>query len=387
MKKKISIVIAFLRGYLGVLRLENKTKVYLVTRNVKKSFLGDILNRAEFYIPGVVIDIVQLENYQKIPIKIVLSRCPVLIVGDVDVRKLWFPKFVGNIYNVDFNEYPHDGWDWHTLADYLFSNEQQIVRSNKLFMRSLSENLSENKNKCYIFGTGQSLAKTINYDWSDGYRVVCNTIVRDRELYEHINPHYIVAGDAIYHFGHTEFSRAFRKDLLTRLTESDAKFIYPASFHALVLREMKSVRNQLIPVPNSEMRCFNYGLDNCFVLPCLGNVLPLLLLPAACTMSKNIYMIGFDGRAPDDKLFWSNSRKHSYPELMDSLIQSHPKFFEHYLKDNSPASYTKKYHGDELDDLMTLAEKDGWRFVLMSKSWTHTLQKRFEHGLINEIDS
>ena len=99
-------------------------------------------------------------------------------------------------------------------------------------------------------------------------------------------------------------------------------------------------------------------------------------------MSKNVYMIGFDGRAPDDKMFWSNSNKHSYPELMDTLLVSHPKFFEHYLKDSPPSRYTKQVHGGKLDQLLTKAESNGWKFVLMSNSWTETLQKRYMDGVL-----
>jgi hypothetical protein len=361
----------------------HKNEVYLLAGKVDDAFVNEILERARFYIPGIKIDVVRVEENEP-PIKVILSRSPILVVGEVKIRKWWPQKILGNVYNVDYKRTPHEGWNWHTLADYLFFDKKVIKKSKDRFIKSITNNLGENKDKCYIFGTGKSLEKAVSHDWSDGYRVVCNTIVRDEELWSHINPHYIVAGDAIYHFGHSEFSRAFRKDLLKRLTESNAKFIYPASFHALVFREMNSIQEQLIPVPNGTSKEFYHGLIPDFKLPSLGNVLPLLLLPVACTLSKNTSMLGFDGRAPDDKLFWSNSIKHSYPELMGNLQNAHPKFFEHYLKDQRPENYTKNVHGDELDSLLTQAELIGWKFILMSKSWTKTLQKRFVSGLFDE---
>lgn len=382
MKTIISYLKSILRNLNNNLGIISKKKVYLLANDVDDAFINEILKRASFYIPGVKINVIKLCKNES-SLKIPLSRSPILVVGDVKIKKWWPQKILGNVYDVDFKKIAHEGWNWHALADYIFYDKNAIKKSNKRFLESVINIKKENKDKSYIFGTGKSLEKAINHDWSDGYRVVCNTIVRDKELWSHINPHYIVAGDAIYHFGHSEFSRTFRKDLLKRLTESNTKFIYPASFHALVLREMNGIQDQLILIPKGISKEFYLGLIQNFTLPNLGNVLPLLLLPVACTLSKNINMLGFDGRAPDDQLFWSNSTKHSYPELMNSLQDAHPKFFEHYLQDQRPENYTKQVHGDELDNLLMHAESIGWKFILMSKSWTKTLQKRFVSGLFD----
>jgi len=106
-------------------------------------------------------------------------------------------------------------------------------------------------------------------------------------------------------------------------------------------------------------------------------VLNLLLLPLGCTLSKNVFLWGFDGRAPNDQLFWANSAKHSYPELMDTLRAAHPSFFEHFVPADKPTQYVRKVHGDQLDECLSQSERDGWSFVMMHKSWTPTLQKRY----------
>ena len=236
---------------------------------------------------------------------------------------------------------------------------------------------SQHLDKCYIFGTGPSLEKAIDQDWSDGYRVVCNTIVRDADLWHHINPHFIVAGDAIYHFGHTSFAKAFRKDLAERLASSDTLFIYPALFHRFISREFEHLADQLVPIPGGSHQKIHVDLVNEFSYPGLGNVLALLLLPVGCTLSKNVCLFGFDGRAPKDKLFWSNSNKHTYLELMDDLKIAHPRFFDHHVPKQDPLKYVKSVHGDLLDKKMEDAENEGWRFVMLHESWTPTLQKRY----------
>ena len=111
-------------------------------------------------------------------------------------------------------------------------------------------------------------------------------------------------------------------------------------------------------------------------MPSLGNVLNILLLPLACTVSTSVRLWGFDGRAPDDKLFWSNSSKHSYPELMPELVEEHPAFFAAFVPKNRESDYVKSVHGDELDKCLVAAERDGYQFVMMHFSWTETLNKR-----------
>lgn len=207
--------------------------------------------------------------------------------------------------------------------------------------------------------------------------------MRDRQLWNHIKPHFIVAGDAIYHFGHTEFARTFRKDLKARLRETETFFVYPELFDSIVQRECAEFSDRLIPVPKGSAQKVNIDLTQNFELPGLHNVLGLLFLPLGCTMSRHVYLWGFDGRAPGDKLFWSNSRKHSYPELIPELQKAHPRFFDHFIPKDDSNKYIKLAFGNLLENCLTAAESEGWQFVMMHHSWTPTLAKR----CIKEITS
>jgi hypothetical protein len=109
----------------------------------------------------------------------------------------------------------------------------------------------------------------------------------------------------------------------------------------------------------------------------MGNVLPLLLLPLACSFSQKVYLWGFDGRGPEDKLFWRNSAKHSYPEYIPELQRAHPAFFSYNLPKENLNKYVQQVHGDVLEAELTKAEEKGWKFFMMHKSWTPTLQKRY----------
>jgi len=281
-------------------------------------------------------------------------------------------------FNVDGEANPNDGWAWWEFARF-GTRPSQVEVSAAARLRAEIVRLRElGLGKAYLFGTGVSLEKAGERDWSDGYRIACNTIVRDRELWHHIDPHFLVAGDAIYHFGDSAFARAFRADLKLRLAEGRTFFVYPALFTQLVERELGEFADRLVPAPIGMHQRINVDLSREFALPQVGNVLNLLLLPLGCTLSQDVYLWGFDGRAPDDKLFWSNSAKHSYPELMPTLLERHPAFFRHYVPVEKPSTYVQNVHGDALDAALQAAEAQGWSFTMMHKSWTPTLQKRFK---------
>jgi hypothetical protein len=150
-------------------------------------------------------------------------------------------------------------------------------------------------------------------------------------------------------------------------------------FDVIVQREFAEFSERLVPVPGGSHQDISVDLTKIFELPAVGNVLPLLQLPIACTLSSNIYFWGFDGKAPDDYInpFWANSEKHSYPELMHSLRESFPGFYEYYVPNNDSSNYIKSVQGDELDSQLSVAERNGFKFVMLHHSWTATLNKRY----------
>jgi hypothetical protein len=223
--------------------------------------------------------------------------------------------------------------------------------------------------------------------FADGTTVVCNTIVRDPELWHHLAPAFLAAGDAIYHFGHTPHACAFRADALRRIQESNGRtlFVYPAQFDVIVRAEFRDVQSSLVPVPYGGHTDMTVDLTKHFCLPQLENVLVTLLLPLGCTLSNDVRLWGFDGRAPSDSGFWANSDRHAYPELMQSLRDAHPAFFAEKTPKGSENKYVNRVHGDLLDERLTEAERRGFEFRMLHPSWTPTLQKRYS-ALRDELE-
>jgi hypothetical protein len=294
------------------------------------------------------------------------------------------PKFARRhirwVADLDYERNPTDGWALMDLGVALRSDGSDIAdTARKTFGNHVETLKRHGPRPVYLFGTGPSLGLAGNRSFADGVSVVCNTIVRDAELFHHLSPAILVAGDAIYHFGHTPHAVAFRQDALRRLIESDGHtiFVYPSQFDVIVRSEFAEVRELLVPIPYGTHTDITVDLTRDFRLPILENVLANLLLPVGCTLSPDVRMWGFDGRAPTDSGFWANSSRHAYPDLMQTIREAHPAFFANKTPKGNEAKYANKVHGDLLDERLTAAEIRGFQFTMLHSSWSPTLQRRY----------
>lgn len=362
---------------------QDKVIILIEKSNCTNELETELRRRAAFYFLDNNISFVILKVSKKRLYKYIFNP-NIKVTFGFDFRNKFFKYNQGKLlfFDVDYNQNPDDGWQWHhALEKYTYKSEsinKAVDRSLGNFKHYLST--IPKCDKAYIIGTGPSLSKARETDWSDGYRIVCNTIVKDPEMWKHVNPHFIVAGDAIYHFGCNDFAISFIEDLKKRLGESNTYFIYPFYFHPFVKRVLREFDEKLIPIPTVKRDLIHISLLFDFRIPDdIGNVLNLLLLPLACTLSKYVYLFGFDGRAPNDKLFWSNSSKHTYEDKLGEIIKQHPKFFEYNVPKQGETKYVNEVHGERLEKILNIAEKEGWSFVMMHKSWTETLNRRFKN--------
>jgi hypothetical protein len=356
-----------------------KDEILLFSKNISPEEVHEIAIRVRYYVPAFPEQ--RMRVVSRWPWRALLTLDPLLLFGKVPGYAAPLAKVLHNLFFIDYRSYPQDGWEWVRLTNLCHRHRPDVRGARQVLTKSVLALREQKLDKSYIFGTGPSLEKAIDRDWSDGYRIVSNTIVKDPVLWKHLNPHFIVAADAIYHFGHTSFAHAFRKDLKDRLSETPTFFVYPAFFDAIVQRHFSPYKDRLIPIPMGFHQNLHVDLCTEFRLPNLGNVLPLMLLPLGCTLSKTVCLWGFDGRAPSDQLFWRNSAKHTYEELIPDIQRAHPCFFQHHVPKEDPNKYVRRVHGDLLEERLTAAEALGYQFRLLHRSWTATLQKRFVPGL------
>ena len=189
--------------------------------------------------------------------------------------------------------------------------------------------------RAYVFGTGPSLARAGDFDYSDGIRIVCNSIVRNPELLAHIRPHFIAASDFVFHFGPSRYAAEFRRDLLDALHSTGAYLLVPDQCAPLLFQHFPQIKSRTIAVPltnrynpREKRRGPNVQLLDRFQVRTLDSVLNLLMLPVASTLADEIYILGCDGRAPSDTAFWSHHGASQYTGLMKTVSDTHPGFFD-----------------------------------------------------------
>ena len=366
LKNSSKLALKIFRSIFSKLFNKKYKKVVFVYLTEKNSY--GIIEKFSFFFPGV-----QLNKITHLNFRLFFSAASIIYNGKNDI----FLRLRPRTYFLDQELNHHEGWEWIRFFNEYYESTPNIAESYANFKAFIYSMKLKNYDHVFIFGTGTSLRDAINRRWSDGIRIVCNTIVRDHKLWSHIRPHVIVAGDGIYHFGASEYAKAFRRDLKLRLQDSpETVFIYPAFFDGIVRRELGGLCNRLIPIPSGSIKGFNYNLLSRYELPDLGNVLSLLLLPLAFAVSKRIYLWGFDGRAPSDKGFWSNSASHSYPEHMESLRRDYPAFFEHFIPSSNPMAYVKAVHGDQLRLNLEEMESLGYQIMTLHDSYTKALMER-----------
>ena len=188
-----------------------------------------------------------------------------------------------------------------------------------------------------LYGTGPSASNVTGLaPGVNGYGVACNSWVKRPDLLKTLGVNVVVAGDPVFHAGPSDYAKKFREDLTNWLRLDENHFfvtvtrdahIYahylPADVHSQVL-----TLDMRVPLLSSSKAKLNSMHDG--GIPPYSNVLPLLLLPVAIIgEARHIHLSGFDGDKSDNsERFWDHSKTVQYVELLDSVEQMHPEFFE-----------------------------------------------------------
>jgi hypothetical protein len=95
------------------------------------------------------------------------------------------------------------------------------------------------------------------------------------------------------------------------------------------------------------------------------------MLPLAAGLSKEVIMMGFDGRKPDEDYFWKHNPATQYTGSMEGVYKTHGAFF----KDISYEGYYEK-HCSTLSKMLEAFEREGNRFFVWGNSYIPALKKR-----------
>ena len=228
--------------------------------------------------------------------------------------------------NPDIAEYGKYSYSlWQNLSEEERSEILEFSHFN--YKNFIIDKLARFK-KSVVFCTGPSIEKAKNWNFSNCFRHVCNTTILDKELMNHIQPHIISAGDAISHLGISKYAQNFRNILIKYLRENDVIFFTTAAHGFRLFLKYPDLRKKIILCPQKKSEP-NYNLMEQWWLPALDSILNIVLLPNAATISDKIYIIGADGKNPDESKnedFWAHNKKTHFHDLVHTGHKCHPTF-------------------------------------------------------------
>lgn len=254
-----------------------------------------------------------------------------------------------------------------------FRNEEdseQLDERNRNAFAALSERLGSFE-RAYVFGTGPSADLYSRLDFADGLTIVCNTIVKDRDLMDHVRPEILCFADPIFHFGCSRYAARFRDEVRIATDRHDFTICIPRKYFSLFIDLLPELESRTIGIPVRKDRSINLDLSETFELRSVDNVLTFLLLPIASTLAREIHVIGCDGRPlEEDQYFWNHNPKTQFGDLMDNIQSVHPGFFD--------LDYNDYYlrHCRNTERWMRAGERNGRRYFSMVDSLVPALRRR-----------
>lgn len=268
----------------------------------------------------------------------------------------------------EYDEYCRSLWEYLTLE----KERKSIIQSNRLRLERLVSELERNpvQASC-VFGTGPSLAKAYDFDFSRTLCIVCNSIVRDEKLLNHIRPRFICAGDAVSHFGVSAYAFQFRKDLIRAIETRDLYLFTTAKVGALLLHHYPELTDKVFLIEQTrDEPTFNFTKH--YEAARLDSTLNIHMLPLASTFSQTVFLLGCDGKNPngENEDFWAHADEAQYRSLVASGHECHPTFdllrrmstYEHYLR--------------SLETTVAGGEERGIRYHSLHNSFTKVLNER-----------
>ncbi|MFO7767612.1 MAG: hypothetical protein R6W82_01430 [bacterium] len=204
------------------------------------------------------------------------------------------------------------------------AREGLLERSLENF-RVLKER-TEGDEAVWVLGTGPSVEEMYGREVSGGTVIVCNSIVRNTRLLDHLGPAAVCFADEVFHFGPSRYAAAFRRDLLRTVRDHDCFAVTRPEGAALLLRHHPELEERIIAVPAAAPDWTAPGEEDFRVRP-TGNILTFYMLPLAAALGETIRIGGSDGRRPEERYFWKHNPTVQYEGLMKTAFEAHPAFF------------------------------------------------------------
>jgi len=245
-------------------------------------------------------------------------------------------------------------------------------KSHKKFL-SLEE-LAADYEDSFVFATGPSLEEAYSYEFpDDSLKIICNGIVRNKELMDHIDPDVLTFADPVKHFGPSEYAHDFRKNIASIVQNYDCMIAIPLSKYDILAGQYPDISEYIIGIEPVDSDIPRFPTHNSLDVMRTSNIMTSLMLPIASSLTNRVHIIGADGREGSESQIWEYSNAVQYDDMMRTAIDSHPSFF----RDKRPEKLYRQ-HVQTLSDIIKYGEKQCLEYVSLTKSHIECLQER--HG-------
>ncbi len=264
----------------------------------------------------------------------------------------------------------NEGAAYLETASKLLKSRQGLVEFNKQAFLS-SGLLDQRYERAIILATGPSVSDYRRFENDGAMVIVCNSIIKSREIMDRLQPQILVFADPIFHYGPSLYAAKFRSDLEQALERYDFTIVTPMKYYSTLLDTVPSAEGRMIAVPFERECGVVMDLKAEFRTRVTDNILTLLMLPLAYTFSDAVYVFGCDGRPVEDNTyFWRHQDKVQYAESMGNIKKVHPGFFV--------MSYDDYYarHMSTTERFVQMAESQGKTFVSGGFSYIPAMQNR-----------
>jgi len=258
---------------------------------------------------------------------------------------------------------------WHDLLSRQRRKEEK--KESQQNFKKLFEQYKASS-KAYLFGTGPSIERSDKYNFSDGVRIICNTIISNDGLLEIIKPNVVTFADCVFHFGVSKYCERFTEDLKKVVNKYQCYILTTEVGAALMRIHCPELRQHIIGVPATRFLGPRILTATSFKTRSYPySIVTRFMIPLAAGLSKHIYMMGFDGREPNDDYFWKHNNKTQYSDNMKDVWMTHPAFFD-------DTDYAAHYQGhcNILTKMVNNFEQKGVLISVLGNSYVPVLKER-----------
>ncbi|WP_254822902.1 hypothetical protein [Haloglomus halophilum] len=289
-----------------------------------------------------------------------------------DSSRLWRPPILRNIGKTKIVDQEYfstvESTSWANVTNEIRNPVDDASEQN---YRGLSS--SEEYPASYVFATGPSLDKVFDIEIpEDALSIICNSIVRNDELLQHLQPDVLVFADPVFHFGPSRYAHKFRQDAIKVLRQYDCKAVIPSHYHSLLAGHFPELSNQFIGFNSVPAEEPIYPTPDQLEVMSTANIMTLFMLPIAMSLTDDVRIVGADGREKNESYFWEHSGTAQYDdELMETVAKTHPSFF----RDRIYEDYYDQ-HVETLTEMIEYGERDGIQFRNLTHSYIPCLSER-----------